>query len=322
MKHRILITGSIAYDLLLHYEGSFEQGLKEVNLEQLSVSFTTHHYERHFGGNGANIAWNLKLLLQNPLLVGTVGRDGRDYCNHLAKHSIDVSCIEQRDDDVTPTAIIATDSDERQITFFHSGADAKGDWPDLSHVRNALGYAIVSPRDSRIQMQAMQWCSQYHIPCLFDPGQGMLGMGPDEMRRALHFATGFIVNAYEWSLCADLLQASVDDVLQEVEYVVVTHGGEGCTIYTPESETVLPACKAAHVVNPTGAGDAFRAGFLTGMIGGWPLSDSAKLGAAIASKVVEQQGTLLDTLDLNEVLNRAAITYGKELPVLPVTVSV
>src|SRR3989338_184229 len=314
---RILITGSIAYDFLLHYEGYFVQGLQESNLEQLSVAFIAEHFERHHGGTGANIAWNARLLQQDPLLVGTVGHDGGAYCALLDERGIDTTYIEQLADHVTSMAIVATDCNERQITFFHPGADSYGSWPDLSSKREEIGYAIMSPRDIRVNLQALELCHVLGVPTLFDPGQGVLAMERDEMWRALKLCTGCIVNDYEWGLAANLLRISLDDVLREVEYVIVTHGGEGFTIFTQKGEEVFPSCRTEKVVNPIGAGDAFRAGFLTGMMGGWSLADGGKLGAALASKVVEQEGALLSELGLNDIVNRAGMAYEHELPPIP-----
>ena len=123
---RILVTGSTAYDVMLGYSGSFADAIDPKTLDSLAVSFYSPHYKRHHGGTGANIAWNLKLLGSDPLLVSTVGTDGQDYLTLFQDRDIDVTHLEKRDDSVTATAIIGTDSSERQITFFHPGADAVG----------------------------------------------------------------------------------------------------------------------------------------------------------------------------------------------------
>lgn len=320
---RILVTGSIAYDLLLTYDGSFPAAIDPAHLEELSVAFVTPHFARHHGGTGANIAWNLRLINQDPLLVGTVGRDGGEYLALLRERGVATDYVEKLDKHVTSTAIVATDDEEHQITFYHPGADSAGSWPDLNEERESLVYAIISPRDVRVKLQALQWCQQYRVPYLFDPGQQVMAYGEDELRRAVAGSAGVIANAYEWGLLAEQMQATTDDVLEMTPFLVVTHSEQGLTIYERAGKErgagtiFIPACKPDRLVNPTGAGDALRAGFLTGLAAGWTVEQAGRLGAAMGSFAVECEGTLMDSLDLNELLGRAEVTYGEVLPPLP-----
>jgi len=314
---KLLVTGSIAYDLLLTYDGSFPDAIDPRHLEELSVAFVTPHFRKHHGGTAANIAWNLKLLNQDPLLVGTVGEDGGSYLALLRERGIATDYVEILREHSTSTAIVATDTLEHQITFFHPGADAHGSWPDLSQERDDLAYAIVSPRDVRLKLAAIQWCREFRVPYLFDPGQQVLAYARDELLRAVQGSTGVVANAYEWSLLSDRLSASVDALLEHTPFLIVTHGEEGLTVYAREEHLVLPACTPEKLVNPTGAGDGLRAGLLTGLAAGWSLVEAARLGASVASFVVEEEGTLIDRLDLNDVLGRAEVTYGAPLPPLP-----
>ncbi|MDO8648474.1 MAG: carbohydrate kinase family protein [Candidatus Peregrinibacteria bacterium] len=314
---RILVTGSIAYDLLLSYDGSFASAIDPKNIEALSLAFVTPHFAKHHGGTGANISWTLALLGQSPLLVGTVGNDGGTYTALLEERGVRTDHIEKLQDAATSTAILATDSAERQIIFYHPGADAKGTWPDLADDRDDLGYAIISPREVKMMIRGAEWCREFGVPYLFDPGQQLMALSTDELKRTAQAAAGVITNAYEWGLLSDRLRCSTDDFLEWTKYLIVTHSEEGLTLYTKGSTLVVPACKADRVVNPTGAGDALRAGLLTGLAAKWPLPIAARLGASVASFVVEQEGTLLDSLDLNAVLGRAEVTYGEMLPELP-----
>jgi adenosine kinase len=314
---KILVSGSVAYDLLLTYDGSFADAIEAADLKDLSVAFVTPRFARHHGGTGANIAWNLRLLNQEPLLVSTVGDDGGAYTALLEERGIATKHIERIKQSMTPTAIIATDSREHQITFYHPGADSRGTWPDLAEERDDLRYAIVSPRDTAVMSKAAAWCDEYRVPYIFDPGQQVLAFAEGELRKAVAGSSGVIANAYEWSLLSDRLHMSADDILEHAEFLIVTHGEEGATLYTRGRSDVVPACAPEKVLNPTGAGDAFRAGVLTGLSAGWSLLESARLGASLASFVVEIEGTLLDTIDLNDVLGRAEVTYGEMLPELP-----
>ncbi len=314
---KILVSGSIAYDLLLQYDGSFPEAIDPAHLDELSMAFVTSRFARHHGGTGANIAWNLKLLNQDPLLVGTVGNDGGAYTALLEEKGIATNRVEVQRAHVTATAIVATDSGEHQITFFHPGADAAGSFPDLSEERDDVGVGIISPRDARVMVQAVAWCQQYAVPYLFDPGQQVMALSEEELVRAIDKSAGVIANAYEWSLISKRTSFSIEQLLEHAPFLIITQAEDGFTIYNSKGQIVLPACKPEKVMNPTGAGDAFRAGFLTGMSAKWGLKQCGMLGASVASFVVEQEGTLLDKLDLNDVLSRAETAYGEALPALP-----
>ena len=167
-------------------------------------------------------------------------------------------------------------------------------------------------------VEAGRSCSKQKIPWLFDPGQLVIGLSKDELISSTKASNGVIVNAYEWGLFADKTGLFVDSFLELNPLLIITQGEDGVTIHSKkEGAIVLPACAPAKVINPTGAGDALRAGFLTGLSAGWSLKQCGQLGASIASFVVEQEGTLIDFLDLNDVLSRAEVTYGEALPALP-----
>lgn len=310
MPRTILVTGSLTYDLLFAYDGSFRDGFHRADPGRLSLCFVTQNHARAHGGTGANIAWNLRLLCEEPLLVGTVGHDGESYCRMLRERGISTRCIEVVPGHATSTAVISTDSGERQITFFHPGADAHGSWPASQLDPSAVSCAIAAPRDVRLTMEALTWCRDRGVPCVFDPGQNILCFTADDLWRALRMCAGLIVNASEWEILASRLASSLPEVLAVAPWVIITRGAEGCSVHTRKDSLTLPACSVATVVDPTGAGDAFRAGLLRGISRGWALSDGCKLGAALAAKVVEQQGGLLPACDLDEVFRTVRAVYG------------
>ncbi|MFH0851615.1 MAG: PfkB family carbohydrate kinase, partial [Candidatus Peregrinibacteria bacterium] len=231
---KILVTGSIAYDVLLGYEGSFADAIDPKALQHLSLSFFSPRYTRHHGGTAANIAWNLRLLGGDPLVVGTVGSDGGPYKALLHERGIDVTYIEEQKGQVTATAIIGTDQKECQITFFHPGADAAGTWPDLSEERDELQYAIVSARDTRQMTEAMLWCGRSKVPVFFDPGQQVIAFSADELKRLTKMSAGVIVNDYEWSLLKEALKVNDKTILNIVPLAIVTHGEKGVTLLSKD----------------------------------------------------------------------------------------
>ncbi|MEK7563124.1 MAG: carbohydrate kinase family protein [Patescibacteria group bacterium] len=322
MAKRILITGSIAYDLLLSYEGSFVDAIKGGSIDRLSVSFFAPHLKRHHGGTGSNIAWNLRLLGGDPLLVGTVGTDGGEYCALLEERGIDTSHVERRKDSITSTAIIGTDNGERQIAFFHPGADSLGSWPNLSEDRDDITWAIVGARNPVLMLEAARWCGTAGLALLFDPAQQIIALSADELRSAIGASRGVICNAYEWSVLSERTRMQAEDILRTAEFLIVTLGDKGVELHrkdskdSEDSKEVIAACEPERVVNPTGAGDAFRAGLLFGLEKKWDLADCCRLGAAMGSFVVEIEGTLLEDLDREEVWERATRTYKQSLPSL------
>jgi adenosine kinase len=307
---KILVTGSIAYDLMLGFDGSFADALKDRDMSQLSVSFFSPRFARHHGGTGANISWHVRMLGGDPLLVGTVGVDGSPYLALLRERGIDTTHVEQRAQEHTAFCVLGTDSDERQIVFFHPGADASGSWPDLAEDREDIAWAVVSPRNPVLMLKGVAACADLKIKTLFDPGQQSLIFSADDLRRAAGQASGIIVNAYEWELLRSKLQCTAKDLIAGGKFLIITRGEDGVTIHHDGKEVVLPACAAEKIVNPTGAGDVFRAGLLVGLSKGWDLVDAAQFGAAAASFVVEQEGALLDVIDIDELEERRRRAYA------------
>lgn len=310
---RILVNGSLAYDVLLGSDGSFLDSIKDAK-DEVSVVYLAHHIAQHHGGTGVNITWSLNLLGADPLLVSTIGSDGEKYTALLEERGISTEFIDRRDDVLTATAIIGTDSQENQIGFFHPGADGLGEWPDLSSVSDDIAVAIISPRNEALMIAGAVWCHEQGIPVYFDPGQRLSSMSTDDLDRLTRLSTGVIVNEYEWSLLQEKLGCTEENFASLCPLLIVTRGADGVTYFNEEGAQNIGACPTEKVVNPTGAGDAFRAGLLYGLTNEWSLLHSCRLGAAIGSFAVEYEGTLLDVLDTESVWNRAKESYGEDLP--------
>ncbi len=296
-----LVHGSIANDLLLGFEGSFAEILKGHDPEHLSISFFAPHLTRHHGGTAANIAWNLALLGQSPYIVGAVGHDAEDYLSLLESKGIKIDFIERHKNDMTAFAIIGTDEHGRQISFFHPGADSHAALPTFNGNIPQMQYGIVGARNPELMVEGAKQLDSLDIPFLFDPGQQAHVLSRDEFRRAVSLSYGLIVNEYEWMMSAASLQWTIPQVIEACGLLVITQGEKGLTIHTEDGEEAVPACIPDAVVNPTGAGDALRAGFLVGRALDWSLSDAARLGCSLASFVVEQEGALLDDVDMDEL---------------------
>lgn len=310
---RFLVNGSVAFDLLLSHEGSFLSGIDPKNLDRLSVNYLAPGFKRHHGGVAANIGWNLALLGHAPVLLAAVGHDGHDYLKLLRSKGVDVSHVDTVPKAITATAVIATDLDERQISFFHPGADAFGTMPDFSSLKD-LSFAIMGPRNPMLMLDGAERCKKASIPFLFDPGQVVHAFGQDEFRRAITGSRGLVVNEYEWGLASGKLGWNEKEVVDAAGMLIVTLGDKGIRFVTKDGDFIVPPCKPVQVVNPTGAGDAARAGLLIGLASGWSLRDAGRLAAVLGCLLVEQEGTLLDALDVATVRKRARENYGEELP--------
>lgn len=318
MEHTpILVTGTVAYDHLMNYPKQILQDLRTVIAQEvLSVSFEPNRYERRHGGTGANIAWNVALLGSKPMLVANVGQDGLEYVNLLKERGVDTSYVDIKQSVNTATGVCLSDPQGHQIWFFYRGADVVGHWPEIAP-EDIPSYAIIGPRDPAQMMEALRWCNAQNVPCLFDPGQEILRFSPQELQEATHMATGIIMNEFEWTNYSKAMNnCSTQDALQHASYLIVTKGESGYALITKDGESNYPRCNCDNPVNPTGAGDAFRAGLVHGITNNWTLEQASKLGAAIASFVVEQEGALLPSLSREAVQQRVKEAYGEELPQL------
>lgn len=310
---KYLVNGSIAFDLLLSHDGSFLSGIDTKNLEKLSVNYLAQGFKKHHGGTAANIGWNLALLGHEPLLLGAVGFDGQAYLALLRERGVLTNLVERREDAITATAVIATDTSERQISFFHPGADGLASLPDLSEEED-IAFAIMSPRNPVLMLKGAAACATLKIPYLFDPGQVVHAFAQGELRHAVKQSRGLVVNEYEWGLASAKLAWSEADVVRECGMLVETLGDEGLRIVTHKESVKIPACTPDRFINPTGAGDAVRAGLLVGLSSGWSLIDTGRLAAILGCMLVEQEGTLLNALDTDTLQERALQNYGEKLP--------
>lgn len=317
-KDPILITGTVAFDHLMNYPRRLLEEMREVIAQEvLSVSFYPDRYEKRPGGTGANIAWNVALLGGNAMLVANVGPDANDYLKILQERGINTKYIEVKQTVNTSMGVCLSDPKGHQIWFFFRGADTIGHWPQIEK-KDRPAYAIIGARDNKQMLEGLEWCHAEGVPSLFDPGHEILNFTPEQLERAASLATGSIMNEFEWNMFAERINVTPEKVVEKAEYLIITKGENGYTIVTKDGSNDYPRCNCDTPVNPTGAGDAFRAGLIHGLTSHWSLEQSSKLGAAIASFVVEQEGTHLPTLNRDSLQERVREAYGEELPDLAI----
>ncbi|MCY4147550.1 MAG: carbohydrate kinase family protein [Chloroflexi bacterium] len=289
---QILVTGSIAYDYLMRFPGRFQQHFLPDELHNLSLSFLVDDMTKHWGGTAANIAYTMALFGARPRLMGTVGRDFGDYRRWLEAAGVDCSGVIQLDEVFTASFFSNTDEDNNQLAFFYGGA--------MNLARNfRLGavlaeppeLAVISPNDPVAMLQLCDECRQGSIPFIFDPGQQVARLDGDALRRGLDDAYMLIVNAYEASVIYEKTELALDDIRQRARIVVITESERGSTLYQADEIIKVEAFAPRKIANPTGAGDAYRAGMLVGLRSGLPLRLSAQIGALCATYALEHVGT-------------------------------
>lgn len=288
----ILVTGSIAYDYLMRFPGKFTDYLLPEHLHNISLSFLVSEMNRHSGGVAANIAYNLALLGQRPLLFGTVGSDFGDYRRSLEKAGVDTGCVRQYDDLLTSSFFVNTDQDNNQIASFYGGAMERARELSLSDVYDgAPELVIISPNDPLAMSQIAAECRARGLRFIYDPSQQVPRLDGETLRRDMSGAFAMCVNAYEAEIICRKAELSLHELCERVEVLIITQGARGSLVYRGGGETRVEAYPTDAIVDPTGGGDAFRAGFFRCLMQDLPLQLSARVGALAATYALEAVGT-------------------------------
>ena len=309
---RIAVAGSIATDHLFTFEGRFADSLLVDQLSSISVSFLASDLQVRRGGTGANIAFGMGVLGQRPLLVGAVGKDASEYLTWLQEHGVDTTHV--RVSNTLPSArfTCTTDREQAQIATFFPGAMVEAAEIDIAAVGD-VDLVVIAPDDPGAMQRHTAGCRDRGVPFAADPSQQLSFMDGDAIRSLVEGATYLFTNEYEAALIRDKTGWSDADVLELVGTRITTHGAKGISIVR-KGEPVLEVAPAParEVVEPTGVGDAFRAGFLCAT--GWGLTPerSAQVGALVATHVVETVGTQEYTLTRDGYLDRFTQAYGDE----------
>ncbi len=320
----IAVTGSIATDHLMHFPGLFADQLVADQLDRISLSFLVDDLVVRPGGVAGNIAYALGVLGQAPLLVGAVGADFGDYRARLEQTGVDCSAVHVCEDLHTGRFVCTTDDDQRQIASFYPGAMSRAREIDLAPLLAAgVDLVLVGANDPEAMWRHTDQCRELGIPFAADPSQQLAFMQGPEIRRLVEGARYLLTNDYEWGLLRQKTGWTEADVAERVGIRVTTHGENGVEIHLRDGTAVKAGIVAAEqVVDPTGVGDGFRAGFLTAVAGGLTLERAAQLGALVATHVLETDGPQEWTLRREPALQRLRDAYGPQAaaelaPVLP-----
>lgn len=312
MSDKVLVCGSVAFDTIAVFEGHFKDHILPDSIHSLSVSFFVPNMRKEYGGCAGNIAYNLRLLGGDPLPVGTVGADASDYLDYLGDLGIDTRLIRVLPDMYTPQCFITTDLDNNQIASFHPGAMIRSAENDMTGEQAA--WAIVAP-DSRDGMFAhAERLHAQGIPFIFDLGQAMPLFSGDDLNRMLSMARLLTANHYEASVIEQRTGHAMAEIAQTLDGVVVTHGVDGSHVYAGGQETRIPAIAVDQVVDPTGCGDAHRAGLLYGLTKGWSLPDACRLANVMGGIKIASRGPQNHRPSRADISALLQANYGMTLP--------
>jgi len=313
---RIVITGSIATDHLMTFPGRFADSIVLDQLDKISLSFLVDELEVRRGGVAANIAFGMGMLGLNPVLVGAVGPDFADYRSWLQRHGVDTDSVHVSEVRHTARFVCTTDQHANQIATFYAGAMQEARDIELGPVMERVGMAdlvLIGANDPEAMVRHTEECRYRQIPFAADPSQQLARMHGDEIRLLIDGAAYLFTNEYEAALTEQKTGWSNVDILDRVGTRVTTLGANGVRIERKGAESIhVPTPQETHRADPTGVGDAFRAGFLAGLAWGLPLQRCAQVGSLLATHVIESIGTQEYELARRSFLLRIAGAYGDQ----------
>jgi adenosine kinase len=305
----IVVTGSIAFDYLMSFPGKFTEHLMPEHVQRVSLSFLVDTMDKRRGGCGPNIAYTLALLGERPRLMGTAGQDFGEYRQWLDAAGVDTSLVAQVPGKFTASFFCSTDQDNNQIASFYTGAMANAG--ELSF-RDAgrCELAIISPNDPGAMLQYAEECRTLKIPFIFDPGQQCARMSGRELADGIAGASWVICNDYEFELIRQKTGLQERDIANGASALIVTKGEHGCSVLTASGQVDVPAVEPHRIEDPTGVGDAFRAGLMKGLSAGADLKVCAQIGSVAATYALEHLGGQSHAYTWQEFLARYEAHYG------------
>jgi adenosine kinase len=310
----MVISGSVAYDYLMHFPGRFRDHILPDQLDNLTLSFLADSMKRVRGGVAANIAYTMKMLGSDPIIFATVGEDFGDYRRWLESVGLNTDQIIEIPDELTATFFVSTDNDQNQIANFYTGA--------MAHARNfsladrGLAHAslvLISPNDPIAMLNYAAECRDRGIPFAFDPSQQTARFSGDDFKTGVAGASYLLCNEYELAMIQNKTGWTLDEILAQVQTLVLTLGKKGSRIYCNGEIVEVPAAHLETIADPTGAGDAYRGGFFAALQLGLPLATAGRVGALASAYALEYVGTTAHRYTPAEFITRYADQFGQDL---------
>ncbi len=312
MDRQILVSGSIAYDRIMEFGGRFSEHLLPDKLDHISVSFTVTTFTEGFGGTAGNIAYNLSLLGLQPTILATAGNDFAKYSAWIADKGIDTASIAIASDIPTASAYMTTDTADNQIASFYLGAMVRpyerSIEQDIDMPQDAL--AIIAPGNNADMASFAQSYRTIGVPYLFDPGQQAIMLSKDDLRASITGAAVLFANEYEIGILCERTGWSRTEIAAQVPTLIITLAEKGTLIIEGAREKVVEAVPVTMDVDPTGAGDAYRAGFIYGLTRDMPVEQCVRIASTVAAYAVEKKGTQNHHFSFEELAQRHESAYG------------
>ena len=308
MDTKIIVCGSLAYDRIMVFPGYFADHILPEKIHVLNVCFQVDGLKERFGGTAGNIAYALTLMGENPVISATIGHDYQAYFKWFANNGISTENIKIIEDEFTASAYITTDRADNQITGFNPGAMKYSSSLDFDKLNPNETIVIVSPGNLENMLSYPGFCKARGIDYIFDPGQSLPMLKADQLVRAIEGCRILICNDYELDLITSMTGLKKEALMGLAGTIIITRGELGSTISTCDGEVGIPAIRAKVVVDPTGAGDAYRGGLISGLVRGKSIEHSARMGSVCASFAVECCGTQdyrFSPEEFSERLNRS-----------------
>jgi adenosine kinase len=307
-----LICGSLAFDTIMTFEGRFADQILPHQLHILNVSFLVPRMRREFGGCAGNIAYNLNLLGGKPMPMATVGQDFGPYREHFQQQGIPLDHVKEIEDLYTAQAFITTDLDDNQITAFHPGAMMRSYENHVTDVPD-VGFGIVGPDGYEAMLQNSREFAEAGIPFIFDPGQAMPLFNGKELTQMIEQATYVTVNDYESNLLQDKTGLSDKQIAERVQAYLVTRGPKGSEVHSKDGMLQIPAATAMRVVDPTGCGDAYRAGLIYGWMHGMDMATTGRIASLMGALKIEHLGPQNQRFDYEQFAEYFRQQFGYAL---------
>ncbi len=309
----ILVSGSLAYDYIMDFPDSFKNHILPDQIHILNVCFVVNQMKKNYGGTAGNIAYTLKLLGADPLILAPLGNDAHDYLAYFKKLNISTTYIPSSAEKMTSSAHITTDKDNNQVTAFYSGASDESVDLSVESVKEVCHFALITPTKKEGMIRHAKECYEKKIPFCFDPGQQTTAFTAQELMMLIGQSTVFVGNDYEMRLIQEKTGWDMKELLNHAEIVITTLGEKGSVITTKDQIIEIAPCPAKSVDDPTGAGDAYRAGFFSAYVDGADLKTCGQVASVAATYAVEHYGTQNHTFTMDEFKKRYEATYSSEL---------
>ncbi|MBL7199332.1 MAG: carbohydrate kinase family protein [Anaerolineae bacterium] len=309
----VVVTGSVAFDYIMSFPGRFTDHILPDKLDSISLSFLVDEMRKVYGGCAPNIAYTLALLGERPRIMATAGADGLEYRRWLSENGVDTSLLRICKDCFTASFFVSTDLDQNQIASFYTGAMARARELSFCDLAEKPDMAIISPNDPEAMRKYARECRELGIPYIYDPSQQVARVDGDELTEGLTGAEILILNDYEYGILCKKTGLDERQILQRTSTIVVTLGDQGSRIVTQDQVHEVPVARPDAVLEPTGVGDAYRAGLIKGLACGYGWPVAGRIAALAAAYVIEHPGPQPKPYTIEEFTARYRENFGQAL---------